>query len=76
MIIKVIQVGELGVNCYIASCPETKECLVIDPGAEVEMIFKYIAEAKEKRSGDLGRLTCKLRVSRSGYFKFKKKDYL
>lgn len=42
MIIKVIQVGELGVNCYIASCPETKECLVIDPGAEVEMIFKYI----------------------------------
>jgi transposase InsO family protein len=36
------------------------------------MIFKYIAEAKKNRSGDLGRLTCKLRVSRSGYFKFKK----
>lgn len=36
------------------------------------MIFKYLVEAKKKRSGDLYKLTYKLKVSRSGYFKFKK----
>ena len=35
------------------------------------MIFKYLVEAKKKRSGDLSKLTSKLKVSKSGYFKFK-----
>ena len=42
MDIKTIQVGALGVNCYIVSCSETKECIIIDPGDEADLILNFI----------------------------------
>lgn len=42
MQVKAIQVGDLGVNCYIVSCQETKECIIIDPGAEADLIIKFL----------------------------------
>ncbi len=46
MIFETIVVGELGVNCYILADSETKEGVVIDPGAEAERIL-----ARVKASG-------------------------
>lgn len=37
-------VGALEANCYIIWCTETKECLVIDPGGDAELILKKINE--------------------------------
>lgn len=41
-------VGELFTNCYIVSCEQTKEAIIIDPGfaarSEAEKIFKFIKE--------------------------------
>lgn len=39
MIIKRIQVGMIGTNCYLVACPDTKEAIVIDPGDEAKMIY-------------------------------------
>jgi len=36
-------VGALETNCYLVWCPETKECAVVDPGAEPERIFLEIS---------------------------------
>lgn len=33
-----LEVGNLGTNCYIAYCEETKQALVIDPGGGVDRI--------------------------------------
>jgi len=41
---KEIVVGALETNCYLVYCEETKECAVVDPGAEPERIFPEIAE--------------------------------
>ncbi len=41
---KLIVVGPLETNCYLAYCDETLECGVIDPGAEAERIFPAILE--------------------------------
>jgi hydroxyacylglutathione hydrolase len=41
---KEIIVGALETNCYLVYCEETKECAVVDPGAEPERIFPEIAE--------------------------------
>ncbi len=37
-------VGPLETNCYLVYCEESKECVIIDPGAEPEKIFRAIAE--------------------------------
>jgi hydroxyacylglutathione hydrolase len=37
------QVGALGCNCTIVSCPETREALVIDPGDEAPEILAALA---------------------------------
>jgi len=39
-----LTVGQLGVNCYIVSCDDTKESLVIDPGDNVEIILEKIEQ--------------------------------
>lgn len=36
-------VGPLGVECYLASCPETREAVVIDPGGDAPVILQRIA---------------------------------
>ena len=38
MIVRVVIVGPLQENTYIVGCEETKECVVIDPGAEAKKI--------------------------------------
>jgi len=49
MLVETFIVGILSTNCYVASCPETKEAIVIDPGldfsSEIQPIFKYIKQA-------------------------------
>jgi len=42
MIFETIVVGPLGVNCFILGCEETREGVVIDPGAEPEKIVRAI----------------------------------
>lgn len=39
-----LTVGQLGVNCYIVSCEDTKEALVIDPGDNAEIILEKVAQ--------------------------------
>ena len=41
---KLIIVGALETNCYLVYCPDTKECAVVDPGAEPDKIYPVIAE--------------------------------
>ncbi len=40
--IQTLLVGVLGTNCYLVSDPESREMLVIDPGAEAERILAAI----------------------------------
>lgn len=40
---QLVIVGPLETNCYLFFCPQTRECAVIDPGAEAEKIFEAIA---------------------------------
>jgi hydroxyacylglutathione hydrolase len=52
MIIETFTVGMLSTNCYVVSCQETKETIVIDPGldysSEAEQIFGYVDEGELK----------------------------
>lgn len=41
-----LTVSMFGTNCYILSCPETREALVIDPGAEGKALIDKIKELK------------------------------
>jgi glyoxylase-like metal-dependent hydrolase (beta-lactamase superfamily II) len=41
-LIERIPVGALEANCYLVTCPETRETVVIDPGAEAEHILARI----------------------------------
>ena len=43
MLIKILPVGQLGTNCYIVSDENTRECVVIDPGADSGAILGFIA---------------------------------
>jgi hydroxyacylglutathione hydrolase len=43
LIHEILPVGWLQCNCSIVGDPETKECVVIDPGDEVERILQVIA---------------------------------
>jgi hydroxyacylglutathione hydrolase len=45
---KTIIVGALETNCYLVYCDTTRECAVVDPGAEHELIFLAIAEDELK----------------------------
>lgn len=44
MIVKRIQIGVMGVNCYLIGCEETKEAVVIDPGTGADTILNKINE--------------------------------
>lgn len=46
MLIKELEVGHLGTNCYIVTDEDTLECAVIDPGDESNTILDYIEENK------------------------------
>ncbi len=50
VLVETFTVGMLSTNCYVASCPDTKEAIVIDPGlefsSETQPIYDYIDEAK------------------------------
>jgi len=54
-----LSVGQLQTNCYLVSCPETKEAVVIDPGDDGGFIIRRI--------GDLG-LKPKLVLATHGHF--------
>lgn len=43
-IVERIAVGTLEANCYLVTCPQTRETLVIDPGAEPERILSRLRE--------------------------------
>ncbi len=40
-LIKIFTVGELATNCYVITCPTTRETVIIDPGDGAEMISEY-----------------------------------
>jgi hydroxyacylglutathione hydrolase len=42
MFLDTVVVGPLQENSYVAACEETKEAVIIDPGAEVERIYRVI----------------------------------
>jgi hydroxyacylglutathione hydrolase len=48
MQIQTFTVGMLSTNCYVVSCPETREALIIDPGFEdsyeAEQVMRYVDE--------------------------------
>lgn len=44
MILRVLEVGAFAANCYIAACPDTKEGVIIDPGAAGEEILQWVAK--------------------------------
>lgn len=48
MIFETIVVGELGVNCYLLADSDTKEGVVIDPGAEPERILAAVKNSGVK----------------------------
>lgn len=41
---EVVVVGALETNCYLVYCSKTRECAIVDPGADPERIFAAIAE--------------------------------
>src|SRR5690554_83522 len=45
---KTLALGQMGTNCYLAWCPDTKEALVVDPGAEAEKILAEIEDLELK----------------------------
>ncbi|MTV49719.1 MBL fold metallo-hydrolase [Heliobacillus mobilis] len=48
MIIRSMETGMLGANCYLVICEETKETVIIDPGDEGERILNRVNEEKAK----------------------------
>lgn len=42
MIFESLEVGPLGVNCYIVGCEETRMGIIVDPGGNVEQILKRV----------------------------------
>lgn len=59
MIFDTIVVGPLGVNCFILGCEETREGVIVDPGAEADRILA--------RVGSIG-LTIRFVVNTHGHF--------
>lgn len=48
MIIEKREVGPIMANCYIVGCEETRESVVIDPGAEADVLLTTLASHKLK----------------------------
>ncbi|MCL2134272.1 MAG: MBL fold metallo-hydrolase [Candidatus Bathyarchaeota archaeon] len=52
MHVEMFPTGRLQTNCYVVSCVETKEAVIIDPGMDFEVeaqpVFKYVDEEKLK----------------------------
>ncbi|MEW6671560.1 MAG: MBL fold metallo-hydrolase [Thermodesulfobacteriota bacterium] len=46
MIIKDLVVGPIMANCFIVGCEETREAVVIDPGADADKILMALAQLK------------------------------
>ncbi|QGG46702.1 MBL fold metallo-hydrolase [Heliorestis convoluta] len=46
MIIKTLETGMLGANCYLVVCPETGQGAIIDPGDEAEKIMQLVQKEK------------------------------
>ena len=44
MILETLVVGPLETNCYLLGCPQTREALVIDPGADAARISAALAK--------------------------------
>ncbi|MCL2084797.1 MAG: MBL fold metallo-hydrolase [Oscillospiraceae bacterium] len=44
MIIQTVIVGGIKTNCYIVADPETRNCAVIDPGAESKRLLSHLSE--------------------------------
>lgn len=42
MIFEIVVVGPLGVNCFILGCEETKEGVVVDPGADAGRVLDRV----------------------------------
>lgn len=42
--VRTLVVGQLGTNCYLASCEETRDALVIDPGDDADVILGAIEQ--------------------------------
>ena len=48
MILEKREVGPIMANCYILGCEETRQAVVIDPGAEADVILTTLASLKLK----------------------------
>jgi len=48
MEIEHLVVGQLQTNCYLVSCPKTKETVIIDPGDDGDFISRKILDLKLK----------------------------
>lgn len=59
MILETLTVGVLASNCYIAGCPDTGECIIIDPGAGASRILNAVSKL---------RLTVKAIVNTHGHY--------
>lgn len=53
MLLKKLKVGCYKTNCYILADPETHDCVVIDPGAEVHAILQVLDENELRLNGIL-----------------------
>ena len=49
MITKMFAVGTLCTNCYVVSCTETREALIIDPGFETDLEAKTVLKEISQR---------------------------
>lgn len=45
MILKGLEVGAIGANCYLIGCEETKEAALIDPGGDAPAILNMVAKS-------------------------------
>ncbi|MCL2200801.1 MAG: MBL fold metallo-hydrolase [Oscillospiraceae bacterium] len=48
MLIKTLQVGMIGTNCYIVTDENTLQCAIIDPGGDSNTILEYVETNKLK----------------------------
>lgn len=51
MILQTMQVGPLGVNCYIVGDDQTREVLVIDPGGNPRQIVETLTQMRARTRG-------------------------